>query len=28
MMGSSCVDGYVNSYLISGAVPRSGTVCQ
>jgi pimeloyl-ACP methyl ester carboxylesterase len=27
MMGSSCVDGYVNSYLISGAVPRSGTVC-
>ena len=27
MMGSACVDGYVNSYLISGRVPRSGTVC-
>jgi len=27
MMGSSCVDSYVDSYLISGAVPRSGTVC-
>jgi pimeloyl-ACP methyl ester carboxylesterase len=27
MMGSSCVDGAVDSYLISGAVPRSGTVC-
>ena len=26
-MGSSCVDAIVNSYLISGAVPRSGTVC-
>ena len=28
MMGSSCVDTIVNSYLIKGAVPRSGTVCQ
>lgn len=27
MMGSSCVDRIVNTYLISGAVPRSGTVC-
>ena len=27
MMGSACVDGYVNSYLISGSLPRSGTVC-
>lgn len=27
MMGSSCVDTYVDRYLISGAVPRSGTVC-
>jgi pimeloyl-ACP methyl ester carboxylesterase len=27
MMGSSCVDGIVNNYLINGAVPRSGTVC-
>jgi len=26
--GSSCVDNYVNSYLISLSVPRSGTVCQ
>jgi pimeloyl-ACP methyl ester carboxylesterase len=26
-MGSSCVDTIVNSYLIRGAVPRSGTVC-
>lgn len=26
-MGSSCVDTIVNSYLIKGAVPRSGTVC-
>ncbi len=26
-MGSSCVDGIVNRYLIDGAVPRSGTVC-
>jgi pimeloyl-ACP methyl ester carboxylesterase len=25
--GSSCVDNYVNSYLVSGSVPRSGTVC-
>jgi pimeloyl-ACP methyl ester carboxylesterase len=25
--GSSCVDNYVNSYLISRSVPRSGTVC-
>jgi pimeloyl-ACP methyl ester carboxylesterase len=27
MMGSSCVDNIVNSYLIKGAVPRSGTMC-
>jgi pimeloyl-ACP methyl ester carboxylesterase len=27
MMGSSCVDNIVNQYLISGAVPRSGTMC-
>jgi pimeloyl-ACP methyl ester carboxylesterase len=27
MMGSSCVDNVVNNYLISLAVPRSGTVC-
>ena len=27
MMGSSCVDNAVNGYLISGTVPRSGTVC-
>ena len=27
MEGSSCVDGIVNRYLISGAVPRSGTMC-
>jgi pimeloyl-ACP methyl ester carboxylesterase len=27
MMGSSCVDDAVNSYLISGAVPHGGTVC-
>jgi pimeloyl-ACP methyl ester carboxylesterase len=26
-MGSSCVDAIVNTYLISGGVPRSGTVC-
>jgi pimeloyl-ACP methyl ester carboxylesterase len=26
--GSSCVDSYVNSYLVSLAVPRSGTVCR
>jgi pimeloyl-ACP methyl ester carboxylesterase len=26
-MGSTCVDTIVNSYLIRGAVPRSGTVC-
>ena len=26
-MGSSCVDTIVNSYLITEAVPRSGTVC-
>jgi pimeloyl-ACP methyl ester carboxylesterase len=26
-MGSSCVDSIVDSYLIRGAVPRSGTVC-
>jgi pimeloyl-ACP methyl ester carboxylesterase len=28
MMGSSCVDNAVNNYLISLAVPRSGTVCR
>ncbi len=28
MMGSSCVDNVVNKYLISLAVPRSGTVCR
>jgi pimeloyl-ACP methyl ester carboxylesterase len=28
MMGSSCIDGIVNDYLISGAVPRNGTMCQ
>ena len=28
MMGSSCVDNVVNNYLISLAVPRSGTVCR
>jgi pimeloyl-ACP methyl ester carboxylesterase len=28
MMGSSCVDGIVNNYLINGAVPRNGTMCQ
>jgi pimeloyl-ACP methyl ester carboxylesterase len=27
LMGSSCVDSIVNRYLISLAVPRSGTVC-
>ena len=27
MMGSSCVDSAVNSYLISLAVPRNGLVC-
>jgi pimeloyl-ACP methyl ester carboxylesterase len=27
MMGSSCVDNYVNRYLITRAVPRSGTIC-
>ncbi len=27
MMGSSCVDGLVNRYLVDLAVPRSGTVC-
>jgi pimeloyl-ACP methyl ester carboxylesterase len=27
MMGSSCVDATVDSYLIKGSVPRSGTVC-
>jgi pimeloyl-ACP methyl ester carboxylesterase len=26
--GSSCVDSYVNSYLVSLSVPRNGTVCQ
>jgi pimeloyl-ACP methyl ester carboxylesterase len=28
MMGSSCVDSIVNRYLITLAVPRSGTVCR
>jgi pimeloyl-ACP methyl ester carboxylesterase len=28
MMGSTCVDNAVNKYLISLAVPRSGTVCR
>jgi len=28
MMGSTCVDNAVNAYLISLAVPRSGTVCR
>jgi len=27
MEGSSCVDGYVDAYLLRAAVPRSGTVC-
>jgi hypothetical protein len=27
MMGSSCVDGLVNRYLLDLAVPRNGTVC-
>jgi pimeloyl-ACP methyl ester carboxylesterase len=27
-MGSSCVDSTVDRYLIDGAVPRSGTLCQ
>jgi pimeloyl-ACP methyl ester carboxylesterase len=27
MMGSSCVDGIVNQYLLGLALPRSGTVC-
>jgi pimeloyl-ACP methyl ester carboxylesterase len=27
MMGSSCVDNIVNHYLITGATPRSGTIC-
>ncbi len=27
-MGSSCVDSIVDRYLIDGAVPKSGTVCQ
>ncbi len=27
MMGSSCVDGIVNRYLLGLALPRSGTVC-
>jgi pimeloyl-ACP methyl ester carboxylesterase len=27
MMGSSCVDGIVNRYLLDLAVPRSGTLC-
>ena len=27
-MGSSCVDSIVDRYLIDGAVPRNGTVCQ
>ena len=28
MMGSSCVDTIVDSYLIDGTVPKSGTVCR
>jgi pimeloyl-ACP methyl ester carboxylesterase len=28
MMGSTCVDNAVNAYLITLAVPRSGTVCR
>jgi pimeloyl-ACP methyl ester carboxylesterase len=28
MEGSSCVNDIVNRYLISGSVPRSGTMCQ
>jgi pimeloyl-ACP methyl ester carboxylesterase len=27
LRGSSCVDNIVNSYLVSGTVPKSGTVC-
>ena len=27
MQGSSCVDGYVDAYLVSLRAPRSGTVC-
>jgi pimeloyl-ACP methyl ester carboxylesterase len=27
MMGSSCIDGIVNRYLLTLAVPRSGTLC-
>ena len=27
MQGSSCVDGYVDAYLINLKVPASGTVC-
>jgi hypothetical protein len=27
MMGSSCVDGIVNRYLLSLVTPRSGTLC-
>jgi pimeloyl-ACP methyl ester carboxylesterase len=25
--GSSCIDGYVNNYLLSGTVPPTGTIC-
>jgi hypothetical protein len=28
MMGSSCVDGIVNQYLLTLAAPRSGTLCR
>ncbi|HUY48420.1 MAG TPA: alpha/beta hydrolase [Streptosporangiaceae bacterium] len=28
MMGSTCVDGIVNRYLLTLAVPRNGTLCQ
>jgi hypothetical protein len=27
MMGSKCVDGIVNRYLLGLELPRSGTVC-
>jgi hypothetical protein len=27
LMGSSCIDGIVNRYLLTLAVPRSGTLC-
>jgi pimeloyl-ACP methyl ester carboxylesterase len=25
--GSSCIDGYVDNYLLSGQLPRNGTIC-